>query len=356
MDASEKVCVIGGTGFIGTVLVRKLLHRGLKVRLLCRNPNLPKSEMVSGGGDSLSIWPHPNIEIIQGDLENHDAVRLCMKGCTYLFHLAGYAKNWASDRSVYERINIQGMRDIFSIARESGIRRTVWTSSIVTLGPTRKNEIGDENMPRITDRYLTEYEKTKSIAEKEALQWAAEGFPVVIVNPTRVYGPGKLTEGNALTRLIDDYDRGKAPVLLNAGVNVGNYVLVEDVAEGHLLAMEKGHLGERYILGGENASLGEFLRTIDKISGKRHFKIPIFRPGALVFAIAQKKRAQWFGIYPRITPGWVRTFLVNWAYSTQKAEKELGYSPTPLWEGLTRTYHWLLDMRKKQEIHGRVFD
>ena len=103
---------------------------------------------------------------------------------------------------------------------------------------------------------------------------AADGFPVVIVNPTRVYGPGNLTEGNSATRLIDQYDRGLMPFLLNRGRNVGNWVLVDDVVEGHLLAMEHGRIGQRYLLGGENASLADFFRGVDQATGKRHFKLP----------------------------------------------------------------------------------
>ena len=224
----------------------------------------------------------------------------------------------------------------------------MWTSSIVTFGPTRPGEVGDENMPRITQRYFTEYEATKVAAEREVLALAAEGFPVVIVNPTRVYGPGHLTEGNALSRLIDDYDRGRVPVLLNRGVNVGNYVLVDDVVAGHLLAMERGRPGERYILGGENVSLKEFFRTIDRVSGKRHLQLPILGFSPLVFAWLQQKRAEWFGVYPRITPGWVKTFLVDWAFSSEKAERELGYVRTPLEQGIRVTYEWLLRTRKER--------
>jgi len=169
---------------------------------------------------------------------------------------------------------------------------------------------------------------------------------VVIVNPTRVYGPGHLTEGNAMSILIDDYDRGREPVLLNRGVNVGNYVLVDDVVQGHLLAMERGRVGERYILGGENASLREVFRTIDRVSGRRHFQLPLLGVGPMVYAYFLQKRAEWFGVYPRITPGWVRTFIVDWAYSCDKARHELGYDPTPLEPGIRMTYEWLLRLRK----------
>jgi farnesol dehydrogenase len=162
-----------------------------------------------------------------------------------------------------------------------------------------------------------------------------------------VYGPGHLTEGNSVARLIDDYDRGRVPILINRGVNVGNYVLVDDVVRGHLLAMERGRVGERYILGGENATLREFFRLVDRISGKRHFQLSTRRFIPLAFAWWQKKRAEWFGAFPTITPGWVRTFLADWAYRSDKAVRELGYWPTPLDEGLRITYDWLQRVRKE---------
>ena len=289
---------------------------------------------------------HDAVELVRGDITDRQSLLRGMEGCDRVFHLAAYAKNWARDPQTYFDMNVQAVRNVFDAARQRGVRRVVWTSTMVTFGPTPAGVVGDEAMPRITERRYTEYERTKTLAEREALQAAAEGFPVVIVNPTRVFGPGHLTEGNALAKLIDDYDRGRVPMLLNRGVNVGNYVLVDDVVEGHLLAMEKGRLGERYILGGENVSLREFFRMIDRVSGKRHFQLPLLGVTPLVFAYLLKKRAQWFGVYPQITPGWVRTFLVDWAYSSGKAERELGYRPTPLIDGLRTTYQWLQRIRE----------
>jgi nucleoside-diphosphate-sugar epimerase len=197
----------------------------------------------------------------------------------------------------------------------------------------------------MTQRYYTEYEETKTIAEKEALQYAASGFPVVIVNPTRVYGPGKLTEGNSVSLMIDMYDRGKVPVLLNGGNDVGNYVLVDDLVRGHILAMEKGRIGERYILGGENASLKQIFAMVDEVSGKKHFQMNLPPRIAFLYSGFEKKKAEWLGIYPQITPGWVETFLQDWVYSTAKAERELGYTIVPLKEGIRMTYEWLLQQR-----------
>ncbi|MBN2023555.1 MAG: NAD-dependent epimerase/dehydratase family protein [Pirellulales bacterium] len=346
MEPDSTVLVTGATGFIGTRLVEVLIQRGHKVRALSRGavPKPPPGFDAPGGGPLAD----PRVELVRGDITDAAALARAARGCRYVFHLAAYAKNWAPRRETYFELNVGGMHNVFDAAVAAGAERIVWTSSIVTLGPTRPGEIGDESTPRITERCLTTYEESKLRAEREALRRVEQDLPVVIVNPTRVFGPGHLTEGNALARLIDDYDRGRVPVLLNRGANVGNYVLVDDVAEGHVLAMERGRIGQRYILGGDNATLAEFFRTIDRVSGRRHFQIPVLGFSPLAFAWLQEKRAEWFGVHPRITPGWVRTFLVDWAYTSEKARRELGYQPTPLAESVRRTYAWLVRLRERQ--------
>jgi farnesol dehydrogenase len=291
---------------------------------------------------------HERVELVQGDVTDRDLLRAAMEGCSHVFHLAAYAKNWARDPKRYFEVNVQGTRNVLDMAERYGARRLVCTSSIATLGSTPPGQLGDEETTPAADRYPTEYAATKATAEKEAVQRAAAGLPVVIVNPTRVFGPGHLTEANSLTQLIDQYDRGRMPFLPNRGVNVGNYAFVEDVVRGHLAAMEKGRVAERYILGGENVTLKQFFRIIDQVSGKRHFQIPLLRFSPMLFAYVQQKRAEWFNVYPRITPGWVRTYFADAAFSCEKAERELDYRPTPLVEGIRITYEWLQRVRKER--------
>lgn len=333
MAKTNTVFVTGSTGFIGTKLVNELVNRGNTVHALTRG---------TSNRDGLS---HERIRLVTGDIQDRSSLQKGMEGCNQVYHLAAYAKNWSRDASVFFKQNVDGMRNVFAAAKAVRAERVVFTSTVVAFGPTPPGVVGTEDLPRMTQRYYTEYEETKSLAEKEALQEAANGFPVVIVNPTRVYGPGKLTEGNSVSLMIDMYDRGKVPVLLNGGKEIANYVLVDDLVRGHVLAMEKGRIGERYILGGENASLRDIYRYVDEVSGKKHFQMNLPPRIAFLYAEFEKKKAEWLGIYPQITPGWVETFLQDWAYSPDKAQRELGYTIVPLKEGIRMTYEWLMQQR-----------
>jgi len=326
MDVSKKVFVTGSTGFIGSALVEKLLGRGFGVRALKRNA---------------PATPRPNLEYITGDITDKESLRNGMTGCDYVFHLAAYAKNWASDPKIYTQVNIEGTRNVFAVAKEQNVQRIIWTSTIMTLGFPPTGGVGNEKMPRPSERFLTEYERTKTNMEREAAEWINKGLPLVIVNPTRVFGPGVQSEANSVTKLIDQYRRGLFPILLNRGRNIGNYGFIDDIVEGHLLAMERGKIGERYILGGENVSLKELFQTVDKIDGKKRFQLKIFWLVPMLVALYLELQAKCFGIYPLITPGWLRTFLLDAAFSTEKAEQELGYRVTPFEESVRQTCRWL---------------
>lgn len=341
----KKVLVTGATGLIGTKLTEKLLARGYQVRGMGRRP---KPEYPKGcSTPQEKLWSHPNFEYFQGDVCDYDSVLAAMEGCRFVLHLAAYAKNWSRDKTIFTRFNVDAMENIFRAAKVRNVERIVWTSTIVTLGPTAPGVCGDENMERITSKYLTEYEETKSIAEKKAFEWVRnENLPLVIVNPTRVFGPGQLSESNAVVDLIRQYCKGQFPILLNYGRNIGNYVLVDDVAEGHVLALERGRIGEKYILGSENCTLGEFFRMVGEESGKKHFQLPIYQLIPLGVAGTMKLMAEWFGIYPKITPGWVKTFVTDWTFSCDKARRELGYDPAPVREGIRQTILWLRELKE----------
>jgi farnesol dehydrogenase len=269
-----------------------------------------------------------------------------MEGCTQVYHLAAYAKNWAKDSKTFYQNNVEGLCNVWEMAKVLDVERVVFTSSIVTCGPTEPGVVGDEEKQCSTPDCFTDYQASKIIGEQQTYQYADQGLSLIIVNPTRVYGPGKLNEGNSVTRMIDLYDRGKFPLLLNHGINVGNYVFVDDIVQGLVLSMEKGKIGERYILGGENVSLKQLFELIDELSGKKHLQMNMPSWFALFYSRLEQKKSEWFGLYPVITPGWVETFLQDWVYSSAKAEKQLGYKITPLKEGIQVTLAWLHQLRK----------
>lgn len=327
------VFVTGGTGFVGGRLVAALLERGTGVRALARSAS-PRP----AGGAGEPEW-------VSGDVLDRESLRRGMAGCTEVFHLAAYAKNWAKDPTTFHRVNVEGARNVFEAAAEAGVRRVVYTSTVVVFGPTPPGVVGDEELPRAMPRYFTEYEESKAVAEKEALERASRGLPIVLVHPTRLYGPGSLTEGNSVSVMLDQYDRGRFPALLDGGGNVGNYAFVDDVVEGHLLAMEKGRMGERYLLGGENVSLKGLFALVREVTGRRHVQVSLPRSLALLYAGLERRKAEWLGAYPKVTPGWVETFLQDWAFTSTKAERELGYRITPLAEGIRRTLDWMRRQR-----------
>ena len=249
LDKTATIFITGATGFIGTSLTRQLLGAGWRVRGMSRSkPTLPPGYE----GDIKDVWEHPNFEHVSGDVNSVDSLVHGMTGCDYVLSLAGYARNFARDPEVFFRVNVDGMRNVFNTAEKLGVKKIVWVSTIVTFTDAQR-ETCDETHTRITDKYYTEYEESKSVAEKEAPQFAkkfarrdceSDAFMVV---PFR---------GNSMATLIRSYRRGAGPFLLNYGVNVGNYGYVDDIARGIYLALESGRVGERYILGERTLRFG----------------------------------------------------------------------------------------------------
>jgi farnesol dehydrogenase len=350
INQHRKILITGASGFIGTWLVKHALDRGAEVRAISRSGQLSPPP---GFAWTPNPFDSERLRIVSSDVTDAAAMIAAAKGCTHIFHLAGLARNWARDRRDFYRVNVQGTRNVLAAARQAGAERVVVTSSAVTLGPTAPGKLHDETTPRITDRPFHDYEATKNEAEQVAIRCAAEGQQVVIVNPTRVYGPGHLSESNALPLLIEDYVRGRMPLLINRGVNVGNYAFVHDVVQGHWAAMDKGRSGERYILGGDNVSLRELADLVDEVSGRRHFRVSIGRWTPMLFAYLQIAGARLLGFHPKVTPGWVRMFMSDGAYDGAKAVRELDLSLTPFCEGLKITFDWMGRVRPTKD-HRRL--
>ncbi len=338
MNNPRKILITGASGFIGTWLVKRALESGANVRAVARGGTLNSPP---GFDWDPSPFTSSQLEVVSADVTDSQAVRPLMQGCSQVFHLAGFAKVWAKDRDAFRRVNVEGTANVLSAAREAGVERVVHTSSGVTFGMTPSGQLRDESTPRIPKQCFTEYEATKLEAEELVLRRAADGQDIVIVNPTRVYGPGHLNESNSLPLLLKDYLNGRMPFLINRGANFSNYVFIDDVVEGHLLAMEKGRSGERYLLGGENVTLRELAEQVDELSGRRHFRISIGKAIPMMYAYFEATKAKVFGIPPKITPGWARMFVANEAYDNSKAQRELEFSPRSFSEGLKITYDWM---------------
>ena len=323
---SKRIFITGATGFIGRKLAHKLAGEGHEVVALIRSKA------------KAAALQHDKISLVEGDLFSLEALEKGMAGCREVYHLAAFASVWARG-DAFRRVNIDGTLNVLDAAEKAGVEKVVVTSTAGVIGPAAEAPV-NEDTPRQVD-FFTEYESSKYESELRIKECVAHGQHVVIVNPTRVYGPGSLNVSNSVTKLIKQYIEGKWKFIPGDGLSTGNYVFVDDVISGHILAMDKGRPGQRYLLGGEDATYFELFDTIAELSGKKYklYKMPL--GVMLAFGKLQLFLAEKFGRQPMITPGWVRKYLYKWSVSSAKAEKELGYQITSLHSGIQQTVNWL---------------
>jgi nucleoside-diphosphate-sugar epimerase len=320
----KPVFVTGTTGFVGRTLLRKLAEAGFRVRVIVRK--MPPD-------------PAKDTEILIGDLVDQNALASAMKGCDGVIHLAACARNWARNPGEFDKTNVEGTQNVLAAAAASGVERVVHTSTVLTIGPSDGSAI-DETARRIGPP-LTDYERTKLAAERIVGEFVRNGLHVVMVNPTRIFGPGPLTESNSVTIMVRDYLRGRWHFLPGNGSAMGTYAYIEDVADGIVSALQRGRAGERYILGGENLTYRQLFEVVNGISGESHTLFPVPALAAGFFSRMELLRARLFKSYPLITPGWVTTLFGEAAYSCAKAESELGYRITPFATAMRTTISWL---------------
>ena len=319
----------GANGFIGLRLAERLSAEGHSVRCLVRSPEkfIPLSHL-------------QDVTAVIGDLDNTAVLEEGVKGCDMVFHLAAYAKPWSKDKSLSYRVNVIGTENLLKASLKGGVKRFVFTSSAAVTGPSPGENPIDEDFTR-TVPFFNEYEETKAAAEKLVLDYCRDGMETVIVNPSRVYGPGPVNESNSMTKMIKLYSQGRWRIMPGDGLCVGSYVLVDDVVRGHLLAALRGRPGQRYALGGENLTFRQFFEILAEVTGKRRRLVHL--PIWLMIAMARVMEWQvsMTGIPPLITAPWVKKYLNHWSLSSQKAITELGYHITPLREGVQITLDWL---------------
>jgi dihydroflavonol-4-reductase len=317
--------VTGGTGFVGGALVRKLLAAGHQVRALVRKDSNTRQL------DGLDL------ECIRGDLNDTAALLAGMAGCEWVFHVAALYAYWGYSWEQFYQTNVEGTRRVMEAARQSGTQRIVYTSSIATLGLPPDGTPGDEQTPVTLKDMVGNYKRSKFLAEQVAREYARQGVPVVIVNPAAPVGVGdhKPTQTG---KMILDFLNGRMPAYVDTGLTI---VDVADVADGHLLAAERGKVGERYILGGENLSLKQVLDLLAELSGKPRTRYRIPRTVALAWAYCDVGLARLNPRHiPMATPEAVRVSRKREFFSSAKAMRELGYQPAPARVGLEKAVAW----------------
>ncbi|GAB4311932.1 MAG: NAD-dependent epimerase/dehydratase family protein [Candidatus Bipolaricaulota bacterium] len=329
-----RALVTGATGFIGANVVRALLERGYDVRAFVR-PGADRANL-----DGLAV------EWAEGDVRDARSVRAATAGCSLVFHIAALYAFWARPRRLIYEVNVDGTGNVLRAAEEERVERVVVTSSVAALGLRGDGRPADEAVPATSATLIGDYKRSKFLAQELALAFAHRGLPVVIVNPSFPVGPYD-RKPTPTGQVIVDFLNGRMPAYVDGGVNV---VAVEDVALGHVLAAERGQLGERYILGGENLTMREFFRLLSVVSGRPAPRLRL--PAALLTPLAYLNAA-WSaatGTVPRLTPDTARMARHRMFYDPGKAVRELGLPQTPAREALRRAVEWF---RGNGYVRGR---
>jgi nucleoside-diphosphate-sugar epimerase len=309
------IMVTGSTGFIGRELCLHLASQGHVVHALCRSEHHPLLPL------------HTNIIPFVGDILNSGSLQNAMNGCEQVYHTAALAKLWTKVASDFFRVNVVGTRNVLETAVASKVKRIVHTSTCGVWGPTLKYPVS-ENDPRIAG-FPIAYERTKFLAELEVKAACTKGLDVVIVNPSRVYGKGPVTESNTVGKMVSAYVKGRWRINPAGGKQVSNYAYLDDVVRGHVAAMEKGIMGERYILGGEDISYNQFFHQVGEAAGRNYRLVNVSAA-----AIKWYSRVEWLkttltGLPPFLLPEFADRLRFDQRYSSQKAMRDLGYTITP---------------------------
>jgi dihydroflavonol-4-reductase len=329
---STPTLLTGGTGFVGSAVARVLLARGHAVRALVR----PRSDRGNLAGLDLTL--------VEGDLTDAASLARAVAGCRYLIHVAADYRIWVPDPAAMLRANVAGTQALMEAAMAAGVERVVFCSSVAALGLTKDGSPADETTPVSEETVVGIYKKSKYRAEQAVLAMMRErGLNAVIVNPAAPVGPRDI-KPTPTGKMIADAAAGRMPAYVDTGLNV---VHVDDVAEGHLLALERGRAGERYILGSENLSLRALLGLVAEAAGRRPPKVRL--PGAALWplALACEAAASVAGITPLVTRDHLRMARKLMFFSSAKAQSELGFSPRPARDAVGDAVAWF-------RAHGRV--
>jgi dihydroflavonol-4-reductase len=320
------VLVTGATGFVGANVARLLVAEGHRVRVLAR----PTSSLKAVEGRP--------VEVVRGDIVDLPSVTAAIEGCAQVFHSAADYRLWAKDPAEIYRNNVDGTRTVLEACTRARVQRVVYTSSVGTLGLPRNGGVGTETTPVALGNMVGHYKRSKFLAERVADEYAARGLPVVIVNPTNPIGAWEVRP-TPTGQMILDYLLGRMVATLDTGLNL---IHVGDVARGHLLAAQRGRIGDKYILGCCNCSLTEIFAMLERITGIRAPRMRV--PHALIYlvALANEGVARATGRPPRVPLTGVRMARKHMYFSAAKAVRELGLPQTPVEQALREAVDWFV--------------
>ncbi|MFN0083935.1 MAG: hopanoid-associated sugar epimerase [Blastocatellia bacterium] len=317
--------ITGATGFIGGNLVRLLLEAGHEVRCLARR-----------GSDRRNIAGLP-VDLVEGDLEDRRQLTEALAGCDAVFHVAALYSLWGKDREAIYRSNVTGTENMLAAARAARVKRFVHTSSVAAIGVPARGTMGDERTETSAEELVSDYKKSKYLAERAAIAAARRGQDVVIVNPSTPVG-ARDVKPTPTGEIILRFLRGRMPAYVHTGLNL---IDVEDVARGHLLAWERGRAGERYILGNRNLTLRQMLELLAAVTGRRapSFAIPHAIPLAAAY-VDERILARFLGTRPHLSFYSVQMSRKAMYYDSSKAVRELGLPQRPIEAALEKAAHW----------------
>lgn len=330
--------VTGATGFIGGRLCQELASRRENVVALCRSK--PQ-------GNDLD---HPLIKIAIGDIAGSGAQKGglfdAMNGCERCVHLAGLATQWSRRSADFYTVNTEGTRNVLDAAAAHAIEKFVFVSTAGVYGPSHSGNTIVENTS-IPDQLGTHYERSKRMAEEMVVEDVQRiGLNACIVCPTRVFGPGKMTEANSITRIMAQYESGQWWLMPGDGSAVGNYVHVDDVVTGLIKALEKGQSGQRYILGGENLSFRDLFGLFAKHSTnpRELTQVPFW--AAKLYAYFQMAVAATLGARPKLTPSFVNKYFSSYRFNCEETKRKLGFRPRKVAVAVEETMDWLREQER----------
>ena len=325
LQPGDPVLVTGATGFVGSAVLRALAQRGAKVRALAR----PASPRLNLEGVAC--------EVVEGDMTDPAAMARALQGARYLFHVAADYRLWARDPDELRRANVAGAKAVMEAALAAGVERIVYTSSVATLRAADAATVVDETAPLGEHEAIGAYKQSKVAAERLVEQMVADqSLPAVIVNPSTPIGPRDV-KPTPTGRMVLEAAQGKIPAFVDTGLNL---VHVDDVAEGHLQALERGRIGERYVLGGQDLSLRDMLAAIAGLTGRRAPTVALPRAPLYPLAYLAEGVARLTGKEPMLTRDALKMASHHMFFSSAKAEAELGYRARPHIEALTDAIAW----------------